>query len=102
DPALAMQAHAGGSAISRSCSSRERVRLERETYDAGKVCEELSLGRDLDGVHAHFAGGLQVDAEIVEIDAGLGSHAERIAHHLVDARVRLADAGLRAFDHMVE
>ena len=45
---------------------------------------------------------LQVDAEIVEIDAALGRHAQQVAGVPVDARVGLAQAELARFDDMLE
>ena len=57
---------------------------------------------DLDRGHAHVARRLQVDAEIVEIDASLRIDAERFHHHPVDARIGLAQADLGGFDDMVE
>ena len=45
---------------------------------------------------------LQIDAEIVEIDASLGIDAERLHHHPVDARVGLAQADPGRLDDMIE
>ena len=65
-----------------------------------QLCRRLEL-RDglrrvehLDGGHAHLARGLQIDAEIVKIDAVPGIDVQRLDHHLVDARVGLSEADL--------
>ena len=46
--------------------------------------------------------GLAIDPEVVEVDARFGIDAERLAHHQVDSRVGFADAGLGAFDNVME
>ena len=60
------------------------------------------LGNHLDRVHAERAGGLQVDAEIVEEHTGRRRHAQPGTGDLVDARVRLADAFDAGFHDQVE
>src|SRR6266481_3649575 len=52
--------------------------------------------------HAHFARRLQIDPEIVEVNASFGIDDKFLDHHLVDAGVRLAEADLGRLDDMIE
>ena len=52
-------------------SGTGRALEQRMTEGGFQIGERLRLGLDLDGCHAHGAGRLEVDAEIVEEDAGL-------------------------------
>src|ERR1700754_2260924 len=55
-----------------------------------EITDRLRRVKHLDRGHAHLARRLQVDAEVVEIDAMPGIDAERLGHHAVNARVGLA------------
>src|SRR5882724_4825509 len=57
---------------------------------------------DFDGAHAHRLRGLEVGAQVVEIDGLFGSDAELRAHQLEKTRLGFACAELRGFDYRIE
>src|SRR5258708_18085489 len=57
---------------------------------------------DFDGAHAHCLRGLEVGAQVVEIDGLFGSDAELRAHQLEKTLLGFACAELRGFDHRIE
>src|SRR5271167_3288786 len=65
------------------------ARQLRQFHSGGgfELGDRLRTTLDLDGSHAHRARGLQVAAEVVEIDARGGRHAELLAHHHIDTRI---------------
>src|SRR6476620_10972467 len=85
-----------------SCRQKSRTRTQHQSCRLLKLGDGLRRVEHLDCDHAHFARRLQVDAEIVEIDASLGIDAERLHHHPVDARVGLPQADLCGFDDVIE
>ncbi|MEM4782558.1 MAG: ATP-binding protein, partial [Halalkalicoccus sp.] len=68
--------------------------LEDHPGDAGVL--------HLDGVHAHLARGLQVDAEVVEEHRLGGGDAQRVERELVEPSFRLADPDPGRLDDDVE
>src|SRR5258705_7333232 len=72
-----------------SCSTKSRTLAQLQSRRLLKLGDRLRRIGDLDGGHAHLARRLQVDAEIVEIDASVGIDVKRVDHHLIDARIRL-------------
>src|SRR5688572_14140215 len=52
--------------------------LEAEPGRLRQVGQQLLLGENLDRGHSHLARRLEVDAEIVEIDARRRRHLERL------------------------
>jgi hypothetical protein len=56
----------------------------------------------LDGGHAHVARWLQVDAEIVKINAAFGVDAERLDHRPVDPRIGFPETDFGGLDDMIE
>ena len=71
--------------------------------DDGSSSASACRGRQhLDRRHAHGACRLEVDAEVVEEHASLGSISSELARDLVEARVGLAHADLARLDDHVE
>ncbi len=59
-----------------------------------KLSDRLRCIGHLDGGHAHVTRRFEVDTEIVEINAASGVDAQRLDHHLIDARVGLSQTDL--------
>src|SRR5436309_273688 len=69
--------------------TKSRTRMQYQHCRRLKFGDGLRRIDDLDRGHAHFARRLQVDAEIVEIDAMFGIDVKCFDHHPIDARIRL-------------
>src|ERR1700759_4006436 len=92
-----------GPPLRRAISSRRRssstsfCQLMRSSFE-GNADHRLEFGdrnvgiANLDRAHAHGARRLQIDAEIVEIDAVLRLDAKKVAGMAIDARIGLAPA----------
>src|SRR5438034_5973389 len=69
--------------------TKSRMRTQYQPCRRFKFGDGLRRADDLDRGHAHFARRLQVDAEIVKIDATCGVDVKCFDHHPVDARIGL-------------
>ncbi len=78
-----------------SWSARSRARSTSSAIASARVL-------DLDRRHAHLAGRLEVDAEVVEEDALGRVDAEQVAGGGVERRLRLAHTDLARLDDDVE
>src|SRR5579871_5544620 len=83
-------------------AKRCRILAERKTRCGFELGDRLRPAFHLDRCHSHHTRWLEIDSEIIEIDAGARFDLQALAHHPVDARIWFANTDLGRLDHRVE